>query len=282
MIIPDAGNTTDFFRTSDLGCIGAPVDYYYHNDLMRDDMPDYKMYVMIHQYCLTDEEREAIFRKARKNHALVLWLYAPGFIQPDGEKRMSEANIEKTVGMHVVREEGTHYPHFRVDPASHPALARTRASRRYGTPGRDVHSNTFMEGGFIKVHYLNPTFSIDDPDAVVLGRYCDTGRAAMAMTDKDGFVSVYCAAQVVGCDMLRSLAEYAGCHIYNQDEDVLYANEYFVCIHASFDGKKTIRFKKPCSPFEVYEKKLYGENVESIEVDMQVGETLMWYLGGEM
>ena len=102
------------------------------------------------------------------------------------------------------------------------------------------------------------------------------------MTEKNGFTSVYCAAQVVGCDLLASLAEYAGCHLFARDEDVLYANENFVAVHASTDGKKVIRFKKPCSPYEVYEKKSYGENVTSIEVDMKLGDTLMWYLNGEM
>jgi len=62
---------------------------------------------------------------------------------------------------------------------------------------------------------------------------------------------------------------------------VLYANESFVCVHASSDGKKTIRFKKPCSPFEVYEKKYYGQNVTEIEVDMKLGETRMWSVAGE-
>ena len=61
---------------------------------------------------------------------------------------------------------------------------------------------------------------------------------------------------------------------------MLYANESFVAIHASSDGIKQIRFKSPCSPFEVYEKRSYGELVDHIEVEMQRGETLMWYLGG--
>ena len=75
----------DYYRTSDLPRIGAPVDYYFHNDCAREDMPDYKLYVMMNVFRLTDEEREVILRKARKNHAVVLWLYAPGFINPDAD-----------------------------------------------------------------------------------------------------------------------------------------------------------------------------------------------------
>ncbi len=56
----------DYYRTSDLARIGAPVDYYFHNDCIRDDMPDYKLYVMMNVFRLTDKEREAIIQKARK------------------------------------------------------------------------------------------------------------------------------------------------------------------------------------------------------------------------
>ena len=63
------------YRCTDLGRIGTPVDLYFHNDVLHPEMPDYKMYVMINVFCLTDEEREAIKIKARidihmKNHGI--------------------------------------------------------------------------------------------------------------------------------------------------------------------------------------------------------------------
>ena len=76
----------DYYRTSDLGRIGAPVDYYFHNDLADPRMPDYRLYVMLNQYYLTDAEREAVYAKARRNGATVLWLYAAGFVNPKAEK----------------------------------------------------------------------------------------------------------------------------------------------------------------------------------------------------
>jgi len=271
---------TDYYRTSDLGRIGAPVDYYFHNDLARPDMPDYKLYIMLNQYYLTDEEREVVKAKARRNGAAVLWLYAPGFINPGADTVMCAENISKTVGMNVELISQTFFPHFRVEPSSHPALALTSASRRYGIIDRDVHSNIWISPTVLPPAYVNPGFCINDETATVLGRYCHNGQAAMAMTEKDGFPSIYCAAQVLRSDMLASIAAWAGCHLFTGPEDVLYANENFVCVHASSDGKKTIRFKKPCDPFEVYEKKYYGHNVTEIEVEMKLGETRMWSVAG--
>ena len=271
----------DFWRTSDLGRIGAPVDYYFHNDLSRPDMPDYRLYVMLNQYCLTDAEREAVYAKARRNGAVILWLYAPSFVNPEASRVMDVANVEKTVGMKLGFIDKTFFPHFRVDPSSHPAVARASATRRYGVIDRDVHSNIWI-GSVLRPPYLNPGFYIDDPQATVLGRFCSSGLPAFAISEHDGVRSVYCAAPVMRSDLLASIAAFAGCHLFLDGDDVLYANESFVAVHAKDVGRRTIRFKRPCSPYEVYERRFYGHDVESIDVDMTLGQTLMWSLAGEM
>ena len=272
---------TDFYRTSDLGRIGAPVDYYFHDDMKRPEMPDYKMYLMLNTYYLTSEEREAIKAKARRNGAVVVWLYAPGFIDPSSDCMMSVENITRTVGMNVRLIEETFFPHFRVEPRSHPALHLASASRRYGVIDRDVHSNIWISPTVLPPVYVNPGFAIDDDSVVTLGRYCHSGETAMALTEKEGFRSIYCAAQVLRSDMLASLAAYAGCHLYTSSEDVLYANENFLALHAASDGTREVRFKVPCSPFEVYERRFYGYDVDHIKVNMKLGDTLMWSLKGE-
>ena len=269
----------DYWRTSDLGRIGAPVDYYFHNDLARPDMPDYRLYVMLNQYCLTDAEREAVYAKARRNGAVVLWLYAPGFVNPGAERVMDVANVERTVGMKLGFIGRTFFPHFRIDPAAHPAVARASAPRRYGVIDRDVHSNIWI-GPVLGPPYLNPGFYVDDPRATVLGRFCSSGLPALALAERDGVRSLYCAAPVLRSDLLASIAAWAGCHLYLDGDDVLYANEGFVAVHAKDDGRRTIRFKRPCSPFEVYEKRFYGRGVDHIDVDMTLGQTLVWSLAG--
>lgn len=267
----------DYYRTSDLGRLGAPVDYYFHNDLARPGMPDYRLYVMLNQYCLTDDEREAVYAKARRNGATILWLYAAGFVNSRAARTMDVGNVSRTVGMNVGLIDRTFFPHFRVDPASHPALARAARDRRYGVIDRDIHSNVWI--GKLEIpQYLNPGFFIDDPRATVLGRYCSDGRAALAVADVDGVKSVYCATTTIRSDLVASIAAWSGCHIYCDSDDVLYANENFLVIHASGDGRRQIRFKRACTPFELYEQRAYGSGVASIEADLLHGETKMWQL----
>lgn len=270
----------DYYRTSDLGRIGAPVDYYFHNDMANPRMRDYKMYLMINVFCLTDAEREAIRRKAAKNGATVVWLYAPGFIDPGREPRMSNRYIEELTGIRVGRIDATRSPRFRVAEEEHPALRYADRDRRYGWIDRDVHSNVWL-GTVLTPPYTNPAFYVDDEDAEVLGRYCIDGKAALALKKTGGFTSIYCAPQILRSELLASFAEYSGCHLYTHTDDCVYANRNFVCIHASFTGKRTLYFPKPCSPYEVYERRYYGRDTDRVELDMRLGDTLMFSLAGE-
>ena len=278
----------EFYRVTDLGRIGAPVDYYFHNDMTHPEMPDYKLYIMINVYCLSDAERDAIKEKARRNHAMVLWLYAPGFINLNAASIMDNANIEAVTGMKVRRLDQTVSPRFRIERSGHPALALADPWRFYGYLDRSVHS-TIWPGSIyappkVKAQppaFANPGFVIEEQEGIeVLGRYCLDKTIAMAMKDDGGYTSVYCATQVLRSDLLQSLAAYAGVHLYTRTDDFICANDTLVSIHAKDTGKRTLYFKQPCSPFEVYEKKFYGHNVTELELDMHLGQTLTFSVRG--
>jgi hypothetical protein len=205
---------------------------------------------------------------------MVVWMYAPGFINPSRDRRMSNDYIAELTGFHTVRTDDTMSPRFKVT-SSHEAVKYADPYRRYGHLDRDIHSNVWLSP-ITPACYVNPRFHIEDEEAEVLGKYCIDGKAAFAMKEYKGFTSVYCASKILRSELLASLAEYAGCHLFLHTDDVIYANENFVTVHASETGKKKITFKKPCDPYEVYERKYYGHNVTEIEVDMRFGQTLMF------
>ena len=264
----------DYYRTSDLARIGAPVDYYFHDDLSNPEMPDYKLYLMLNTFCLTDAEREAIRKKAAKNHATVVWMYAPGFVNFDRAIPMDTANISELTGMQVNCISETHSVKFRITDPKHPALRHAVPDRFYGWIDRDV-SSTIWVGSVLDVPFLNPCFTIEEGEGVtVLGRYCIDGKPALAMKDTGDFVSVYCTTQILRAELLTSLAEYAGCHIYGYEDDCIYANENFVNIHAENTGKHVLHFKHKCSPYEIYEGRYYGRDIDTLELEMYRGQTL--------
>jgi hypothetical protein len=235
------------------------------------------MYVMLNLFCLSDADREAIHRKAAKNGAALVWLYAPGFINPDREKKMDTGYMEELTGFKTGVIYDTVSPRFTLS-GPHPALRYGDFDRRYGSIDRDVHSNVWLSP-VLPPPYLNPFFYIDE-EGEILGRFLINGRAAYGIKPYRGFTSVYCAAQILRSELLASLAAYAGCHLYSLGDDCLYANENFVAIHAKETGERLIRFKKPSNPYEVYEDRYYGRNVESLRVNMRKGESLLFCLKG--
>ena len=264
----------DFYRTSDLGRIGVPVDYYFHDDLTNENMPDYKLYLMLNTFCLTDAEREAIRKKAAKNHATVVWLYAPGFVNFDRETPMDTANISELTGMQVHCINETHSVKFRITDPKHPALRYAVPDRFYGWIDREVCS-TIWVGSVLDVPFLNPCFTIEEGEGVtVLGRYCIDGKPALAMKDTGDFLSIYCTTQILRAELLTSLAEYAGCHIYGYEDDCIYANENFVNIHAENTGRHVLHFRHKCSPYEIYEGKYYGKDIDTLALELYRGQTL--------
>lgn len=272
----------DYYRSSDLGRIGAGVDYYFHDDMSNPKMPDYKVYLMINLFCLTDEEREAIKQKAAKNGATLIWLYAPGLINPEKDKRLSAENMKDLIGINVEMKNETLAPKFRLTEPLHEATKYGDIDRFYGYIDRPFKSNVWFASE-LKVAAMSPVFDIVDDSVEVLGRYCRDGKPALVMKkNDDGVTNVYCSTPILRSEILASIAEYSGCHLYNYQDDCVFVDNNFLTIHAKFSGKHTIYFKEKCNPFEVYEKKYYGKNVDKIEVEMRLGDTLMFSINDDI
>lgn len=263
----------DYFRTTEMARIGAGADYYFDVDLDNELMPDYKVYFMVNTVCLNDKARERIKKKAAKNGAMVIWIYAGGFMNPDADKVCSIEHMEEMTGMKLKMDEEIYFPKFLVEEPVPEAIKYAEPDKIYGFIDRPLHniSNEYN----IPTPYVFPRYYIEDEDATVLGRYCEDKKAALAMKKhKDGYTSVFCTTPILRAELITSLMEYAGCHIYNYDDAALYSSNDFVVVHAKDRKKHTIYFKEPCNPYEIYEKKYYGENVTKIEVDMRKGDTL--------
>lgn len=275
-------DTVEYMRNYEIARIGAGVDIYYHNDMSNPNMPDYKLYVFFNTYCLTDDEREAIRKKLAQNHSTALFMYASGVINPDAGTRFSPENMSELMGIDVKMDKEVRIPLFGID-SNHPAVSGMDKGRSYGDLDRHIkhsviHIPDWQIGNYER-SYLCPCFYAEDGEATVLGHFRETGLSALTMKDMRDYTSIYCPSKVVRAEVIRSIAEYAGCHIYMDSDDVMFQNKHFVVIHASGSGKKTIKLPNKCSPYEVYERAFYGHETDVIECDMLLGETKMFYVG---
>lgn len=271
-------DSVELLRNYELHRIGAPVDQYYHNDILDPNMPSYKMYVFINTYILSKEEREAIKKKLKADNAVAVWLYAPGFIEPMADKKLSCEYMKELTGMNFKMVDSRFDSVFRFEEnISHPI---TESLDKYAFYGKFDHIRTLAFAKTLAAqwdNYLWPLFYVDDTDATHLGHFLTSGYPSVSVKQADGFTSVYYGSKCINCDVLRGLARFAGCHIYGDSNDVIYPGANFITFHASSTGKKTIYFPEKVNVYEVYEDKLYAENTDRLEFSAYFGETKMFY-----
>ena len=268
----------ELLRTMELPRVGAPVDYYYQSDLALDEMPDYKLYIFMNCFALDDESRKVIEKKVKQRGATALFLYAQGFINPDRNaetgKKVDMRHLEELTGIRMTQRDEAMLTSFRIE-TDLPAFAAIDSRKIYGVVDRTPLPGCALVN-LATPPCVYPVFIPADDTAQVLGRFAGTGEPALVMKTDGGFTSIFSGTYWLSADVLRAVAKQAGCHIYEEQGDYVWANASFVTIHAKSGGTKTLYFKSGCTPYEVYEQRVYGENVRSVTFEMQEGDTKMF------
>lgn len=245
-----------------LSRMGAPHDIYLHNDFGTGRMKDYKCYVFLNTFYLSDEEREAIKAEIRREGKVAVWIYAPGFIN---DESLSVDHIEDLTGIRLGLDETEWALNMMISDYTHPITVQLPSSTAFGT---DSH--------------VGPIFYVDDPDAAILGTLVYTqGRCNPGMCVKEfgDWVSIYIGAPNVPAPVLRSIAEFAGVHLFSRSDDVLYANKSFVGIHTIRAEDKQICLPRKADVYEVFSRRCVGRGVAEFSDWMDAGTTALYYYG---
>lgn len=242
---------------------GVPHDIYLLSDIAHPDLPDYRMYVFLNGFVMSEDTRKAIARKIRRDNAVAVWFYAPGFILEDGS--FSEEAIEQLTGIRVrhAREEAV--LGLDLTDASHPITSETDIGHVAGTK-----------------EPVEPVFYVDDPNTTVLGRLTGTSRAGLAVREFNNWRSVYFAAPAMSPALFRGLARYAGGHVYCTTNDVLDANSRYVMLHTTSPGEKVIRLPGEYEVRDLLHDRVVIRSGDTIRFEAtSVGETYLFELSAE-
>ena len=92
---------------------------------------------------------------------------------------------------------------------------------------------------------ISPLFEINDDKADILGEYIFSQKAGFAVKEFEDWTSVYIGAPYVQADVIRAIAKKYNAHLFSQNKQaIIYANESFLGIHASWDGAVEIDLKR--------------------------------------
>ena len=238
--------------------MGAPFDLYALQDIATPGLPDYKAYVFLNSYYTTPALRQAVAAKVRKNNAVSVWLYAPGFVTDNG---FSEAAMRELTGIALRHEVKKVSGAMELADGGHPITAPVKKS-----PSFSAKELSFETG---------PVFWADDPGAKTLGT-CG-GKPAFVVKEEKGWRAVYSAFPLTK-ELLQGVCDYAGVHVYTRGYDVFFANRGFAMLHASTGGKKTVLLPEPRRVTELITGKELGSRLSEIQVTVSESDTLIFRL----
>lgn len=253
----------EFFR------LGAPFDVYLASDLHHPDFPrQYKLYVMMNTFYLSDADRKRI-EELKKDGTTFLWFYAPGYV---GDNGLDVRQIEALTG---IRTEVLPGKEKMTAVLQHHRLAEGMPeSGRLGAAGfpapatRRMHADEF-----------GPKFRIVDPKAETAAQFAD-GKAALAFRDFGTWKSVYSVIPRLERPVLRNICRLAGVHLYTDADIVFDANRNFMVLHNGYDKERSFTLSLPrrTTVRDAFSDKIVVKNSDSIPVRMEPCSTLIYRL----
>jgi len=278
--------------------MGAPYDVYLLTDLEDERTHRYKLYLFLNAFYVSARTRRIIRECLKKDQKTLLYLYAPGFADDDG---LSVENMEDLTGMRFGLNPVPSELFVRVTDPDHPLI------------GGDLNLGdvlpTWVDGDFESCFGVNksvgPLFYCKDEEADALGTYTCDGRTGFAVKYFGDWTSIFLGTPFAPPAILRGAARAAGVHlyhrtqtsakeeaayraagwnpthIYNPQDDILYANNSFLSLHSKHGGNRTIRLPREANVYDVFEGQMVGEGISEFSVHLPPKSTVLYYIGQE-
>jgi len=192
------------------GIIG---DHIYMFDLDKVDLNKYKAVVFMNTYAIPDKWKAFIQKNVATGNRTLIWNYMPGIT--DG-KTLNTSFVAQLTGMKVQLYKSTEKPKVMLT--------------------QPVDSFE-MEGA------VDPMLVITDPQAQEFGLLKNSQKDIAAKKMFKNYTSIYSTLPLHGIAVYRKLLQDAGCHVYNNSGEFLYANSGLILLHTKDGGERTIHLK---------------------------------------
>jgi len=232
-------------------------DLIYLNDLDKINLDQYKAVIFNNTFLLTSTQKEFIKTKVAANNRTLIWFYAPGYTdgKSNDDKYISEItgiNIEKTDHTDTKISFGKNY--FDIQQPPHEQI--------YGILPNYIYSDNKP--------VVSPLFTINDAQAIILGKYSKSGKPAIAIKKNPTFTSLYVAMPAYEPQLMGEVLNLTGAHQYSKSNDIFYAGNGILMMHTKNGGKKSITLKNGktivCS---------LPDEASTLIIDSETGEILL-------
>lgn len=278
---------------------GAPWDGYCTDDLLQPGFPrrQYKLFIVAFAAAPDAAARKAM-DSLKRDGATILWSWGAGFANPSSRKRpLSVRNMHALTGLRFRVHDHRCCPTVYVADGMHPLQRALPDGYAFGQCARQLLSGRLASPErplFPPVTSCAPLFAVDDPEATILG-YTGAEYAGdiveaghpkanaaplasvelhpgLAVRDFGTWTSIYAGTTLLPGRFIREVARLARVHIYNETEDLFFANSRMMGLTASYKtGPRTIRLPRQCDVLDLLTPKptVIARRTREVTIDVQ-------------
>ncbi|MCX7597318.1 MAG: hypothetical protein N2512_00400 [Armatimonadetes bacterium] len=268
-------------RTNELSRLGLPVDFYFLGDLALPAMPSYRCYLFLNAFSLDAERRRLVRKTIERDGVTAIWLYAPGLLDPGDPRPAHEARMSALTGIRLCLRPERRV--FAMRPVGeHPIVAGLPSDRVLGQWDFKIRCSfgVFPSKPADPVPVAHaPVVFADDPQAVPLACYVDGGETAFCIKRVGNRTSVWFGSPAMAADVLRRVLKFAGLHIYDDSNDVIYLSSNFLAVHAAHDPPQILHFPRPVDVYDLLADRPVARNTTEVSLDLPRFATGLYFYG---
>lgn len=284
---PVSSSLIDAFKVQEICRIGAPVDHYLLRDILSPQTKRYKLYLMLNCFSLDAAQRRAVDERLRRDGATLVWMYAPGLFKPGEKIEKDLAHCRELMGFGFKTELGKGQPvGMRLTDAGAAQFASFDKQRLFGSFERPRWENDAKTGEARRTvpgeTRLPQRFFADEatlkPEQII-ARFAVDGQPSMVRREQPKATDIWISSVMAPADLLRAIARQAGCHLYCDADEIIYANRSFLAIHTAQAGPRTFALKRPADVVDVFSGKVLARQATSFRDEIEACATRLYYLG---
>ena len=232
-----------------LARMGAPYDLYSIADIDNIEHDNYKLYIFLNAFKMSEKTREVLKKKIKVQNKTVLWIYAPDYIHNEA---VSTKYISEMTGMDIC------------------LLSQEEVTVDVDFGDRGEVSNSY---GCSKPQ--KTMFYAENADEV-WGRYRNSKKAALACKKLGDFNSIYSGAGNIPGNVLKNIARFAGVHIYGTGNDAIFVSEKLIGVYPEKEGEIEIVLDDTTVLEELFSKEQFNVMENVLKFKARKGEARLF------
>lgn len=294
----------DYQRHTEWTLLGAPVEWEVLENLLEGRSPPGKLNVIYGAACLSAKQLRLLKSRLRAHPSFVVWMGGTGL--HDAGRPLDAARSENVIPIHQ--------EFFALNaPLALAAQTTPEADAWLGLSSRLLMGqyDRLLTSGFVNgpddlnvpmqpvpvswklivtdtdaiplarqvtgCSGLEVTMENDRPERVPLSReITDAPVLVAAKKDAAGTTHVVYNLPVLNTGVFRALAQKAGCHLFTEKDDVVFASKGLVLLHAAYSGLHTLSFPRRVRIVDLRQGTALAGQTDRLQIKLRRGETRLF------